>query len=88
MLIWEILKLRFSEIAGNVYFSIHFCMLKISRRVSKLHEKGDFPESLKSRGHVPPVPPVPTSMPKYVAHFKITLKGKITVKIQEILTWL
>ena len=58
MLLREILKLRSSEVAGNVYFSIHFCISKLSRRATKLHEKKcTLSESLKCGGHVPLVPP-------------------------------
>ena len=61
MLLREILKLRSSEITRNMYFSIHFCISKLSRRATKLHEKKcTLSESLKSGGHVPLVPP-PTS---------------------------
>ena len=41
MLPREILKLRSSEIAVNAYFSI-FAFSKLSRRVTKLQEKGKF----------------------------------------------
>ena len=57
MLSREILKLGSSEIAGNVHFSIHFCICKVFKEGSQVTRKsGTLPESLKSRGYVSPVP--------------------------------
>ena len=59
MLLREILKLRSSEVARNMYFSICFASSKFSKRASKLHEKEHFARDLKSGGggHEPTVPP-------------------------------
>ena len=60
MLPCEILKLRSSEIPGNANFSLPAkCFQGGQPSYTKM---GTLLESLKSGGHVPPVPPVPTSM--------------------------
>ena len=41
----EILRLRSSEITGNVYFSIYFAFLKFSTRTTRSHEKGHFDQA-------------------------------------------
>ena len=64
MLHREILKLR-SEIAGNAYFSTHFCMFKVFKGATKFHEKGQFARVIEKSGggaRAPCVSPVPTSM--------------------------
>ena len=59
----EILKLRSSEIAGNVYFTRYFASSESSRKATKLHDKGHFVQDFeKCGGPVPLYPPVPTSM--------------------------
>ena len=50
MLHREILKLRSSEIAGNVYFSIHLAFSRFLRRQPICMERATLPESLKSKG--------------------------------------
>ena len=61
-----ILKLRSFEITENVYFFINFSAFGVSRRATKLQEKGNLARVLKKcgKGHVPPVSPptVPTSI--------------------------
>ena len=76
MLLLEIVKLLYSEIAGNMYFSIYFAFSKFSRRTSKLHEKGTLPNSLKSGvGTCSLCPLDPTSMGRI--HFRINYKLKL-----------
>ena len=63
MLPRKILKLRSSEIAGNMYFASYFCIFESSRRATKLYERGTLPEILKIGGSTCPLcPPIPTSM--------------------------
>ena len=63
MLSKEILKLKSSEIGGNVHFSIHFWICKVFKEGNQVTRKsGTLPDSLKSGGYVSPVPPVQTSM--------------------------
>ena len=45
MLPLEILKLRYSVIAGNVYYSIHFCFSKFSRMQPSFTKSSTFPGS-------------------------------------------
>ena len=59
MLLHDILKLRSSEIAGNVCFLLIFASSKFSKRAATFHERGTLPESLKSGEHVSPVPSGP-----------------------------
>ena len=61
MLPWKILKFA-SQIAGNMYFLFAFASSKFSRIAARLHEEGHFAQDFEMWGHVPPVPPVPTSM--------------------------
>ena len=56
MLLREILKLRSSEINGSVYFLFIFASLKSSKRAATLHKNETLHESLKSGGHVSPMP--------------------------------
>jgi len=64
----DILKLKSSEINGKVHFSTCFCIFKVTFKVCiqggqpSYMKRGTIPESLKSGGHIPPVPPVPMSM--------------------------
>ena len=54
----EILILRSSEIAENVHFAINSASSKLSRRTTKLHEKGYFARVFeKWEEHVPLGPP-------------------------------
>ena len=57
MLPRQILNLRSSEIAENVYFASCFCIFKAFEAGNLVLKKGALAESLKSGGYVPPVPP-------------------------------
>ena len=76
MLPRESLKVRSYEIAGNVYFLVIFEFSKFSRRSTMLCERGTLSEPLKSRGHVPPVSPVP---PGSYVHVYICANGSKTI---------
>ena len=60
MLLQEILKLRSSEIAGNMYFSTNFCIFKVFKEGSQ----GALVRVFENwRGTCPLcLPPIPTSM--------------------------
>ena len=57
MLQREILKLKSSKIAGNVYFASYSASSKLSRRVAKVHEKGHFAKVFEKLGARAPCAP-------------------------------
>ena len=84
ILLREIFKLRSSEVAGYLSFSIYFLHLQSFQGGQPSYmKKYTLPESLKNRGHVPPVPLVPSWFlpPSAHSYAQASILGKININI-------